>query len=364
MNHKMSFYLLIALLLIGASCKSEGKSPNKNTAEDLIEKQSEAKLPSADTKEMMEVQSEKSEPKAQEEATAKPEKSAKAEKKAKKPKMDKGIAIEMGLDDTETEEQTKPHNEASTPDPTEAIKEVEETTKEDVEIKDRKPIKPKKIEKPVGFPSHNKLNALLQKYVSASGTVNYAGLKKEEAVLDEYLSILETQTPETTWNRDIELTYWINAYNAYTLKLILQNYPVSSITNLHNGKPWDVKWINIDGKSLSLNNIENDIIRPKFNEPRIHFAVNCAAKSCPPLLNAAYYAKTLDTQLESQTKKFINNPEYNTLGKSEIKVSKIFDWYKSDFGDIVAFVMRYADTTVKPDATVTFQEYDWRLNGE
>ncbi len=226
-----------------------------------------------------------------------------------------------------------------------------------------KPEKPAKVIVPVDYPNHKLFDSFLKNYVSNQGKVNYASMKKKEADLDEYLTTLENTKFNTTWTRNDKLTFWINAYNAYTIKLILNNYPLGKITDLYNGKPWDHKWIKLNGKTLSLNNIENDIIRPEFNDPRIHFAVNCAAKSCPPLLNAAYSSPNLESQLESQTKKFINNQAHNILSKSEITVSKIFDWYGTDFGDIATYIARYADTTVKSNAKVKFNEYDWSLNG-
>lgn len=347
MNNKLSISILIAFLFFAFSCKSESKKDLTLEGNTSIKENSVTDLESNDA-----VETKIIEPKATRQVVEKVEETPKEVKlppknSTKERKVDKGIEIEMGYD----EEKPK-------------IEEKETDVKPEKEIKTEKPDKPEKIEKFVGFPSHSILDGLLKTYVSSAGVVDYKGLKNEEAKLDQYLKILETNAPGTTWNRDQELVYWINAYNAYTIKLILNNYPVKSITNIAGGKPWDVKWIRLDGQTLSLNNIENDIIRPKYNEPRIHFAVNCAAKSCPPLLNGAYFAKTLDAQLESQTKKFINNPAYNTLDKNEIKVSKIFEWYGADFGDISSFVLRYADITIKPSAKVTYMEYDWNLNGK
>jgi hypothetical protein len=253
-----------------------------------------------------------------------------------------------------------------------------ETNSTEVEINEDV-VKAEKIEKPktetkpekpvlydvlVGFPNHKLFDEFLKTYVTKSGVVNYSGMKKQEDRLTEYLTSLKKTKITTTWSRNEKLAFWINAYNAYTIKLILDNYPVKKITDLHGGKPWDVKWIKLDGKTLSLNNIENDIIRPVFKEPRIHFAVNCAAKSCPPILNAAFTAGTLEKQLESQTKKFINNNQHNTLGKNEITISKIFDWYGGDFGDVASYIAKYANGTVKPTAKVKFNEYNWELNGK
>ncbi len=227
-----------------------------------------------------------------------------------------------------------------------------------------KPSKPEITKKIGGVPSHKAWDKLLSTYVSSKGVVNYSGLKGEEGVLDDYISALKSSSPQTSWTESAELAYWINAYNALTIKMILENYPLKSITDLHGGKPWDVKVIDVAGKSYSLNNIENDIIRPQFNEPRIHFAVNCAAKSCPPLANKAFTESNLISLLDIQTKAFVNNPSLNTLEENSIVVSKIFDWYGKDFGNVAAFISKYAASKVSPTATVSFNEYDWSLNGK
>jgi hypothetical protein len=132
--------------------------------------------------------------------------------------------------------------------------------------------------------------------------------------------------------------------------------------NFDGGKTWDVRRIKIGDKKYSLNNIENDIIRPQFKDPRIHFAVNCAAKSCPPLWNRAFTAENLETALEARTKAFINDPKYNTLSGARAQVSKIFDWYGADFGDLKKFLNQYANTKLKASAVVAFSEYNWDLN--
>ena len=158
------------------------------------------------------------------------------------------------------------------------------------------------------------------------------------------------------------MAFWINAYNAFTVKLIVDNYPVASITKLDGGKPWDRKWIKIGDKTYSLNNIENDILRPQFKDARIHFAVNCAAQSCPPLLNKAWTADNLESNFEKQAKAFVNNPKFNTISAKNVKVSKIFDWYKADFGNLIDFLNKYASTNINGNAKVEYVEYDWALN--
>lgn len=213
-----------------------------------------------------------------------------------------------------------------------------------------------------GKPDHNAFNKLLSKHVSSSGKVNYKGFKADNHMLEDYLSQLQDNPIKSGWSKKEKLAYWINAYNAYTIKLIVDNYPVSSITDLHGGKPWDAKWIKLDGKTLSLNNIENDIIRPTFKEPRIHFAVNCAAKSCPPLSNSVWTAANLESKFETATKKFVNDSKYNSVSSSGANVSKIFEWYKEDFGDLTAFLNKYANSPLGSGGKISFMEYDWKLN--
>lgn len=214
-------------------------------------------------------------------------------------------------------------------------------------------------EKTVG--RHDQFDELLSRFVSTGGLVNYKGLKKQAESLNAYLETLKATNPSSL-NRKEALAFWINAYNAFTLKLIIDNYPLKSITDLDNGKPWDRKWIDINGKNYSLNQIENEIIRPQFKEPRIHFAVNCAAKSCPALLNRAWTAENLENKLEEQTRKFINNSKYNSIAPNQLAISRIFDWYSDDFGDIRQFIDAYHPADISDDATISYLEYDWSLN--
>jgi len=213
--------------------------------------------------------------------------------------------------------------------------------------------------------SHDSWDKLLQKHVNNRGNVNYAGFKADMAQLQSYLDKLSANAPQKSWTRDEKLAYWINAYNAYTVKLIVDNYPLSSITDLHGGKPWDVKWIKLGNQTYSLNNIENDIIRPRFKDARIHFAVNCAAASCPPLHNRAFTAEKLNSQLDQLSRSFINNSAYNTINSNKVEISKIFDWYREDFGSSLAgYLNKYSNTSINENATVNFKEYDWSLNNQ
>lgn len=210
---------------------------------------------------------------------------------------------------------------------------------------------------------HSAFGFLLQKYVNTKGDVDYAAFKRDQGKLEIYLNTLSTNPAQESWTENERLAYYINVYNAYTIKLILDNYPVSSIMDINNGKPWDKAFIKLGSNNYSLNNIENDIIRKDFDEPRIHFAVNCAATSCPPLLNDAFYPDKLDAQLERQTVAFVNNSAYNSLTPSKVKLSKIFDWYGSDFNELKEYLKKYAKIDVS-NSEIVFNEYDWSLNSQ
>lgn len=207
------------------------------------------------------------------------------------------------------------------------------------------------------------VDKLLKGNVSESGIVDYKNLAAQKAELSAVYKNLTEADVTKFKDKDHELAYWINLYNIATLKLIIDKYPISSIQKLDGGKPWDVKRIKVGGKSYSLNDIENDKIR-KFKDPRIHFAVNCAATSCPPLLNEAFLPEKINAQLDKQTKKFVNNKKANTLTADKASISKIFDWYKEDFGNVISFLNKYSTTTINAKAKVVYLEYDWSLNGK
>lgn len=210
-------------------------------------------------------------------------------------------------------------------------------------------------------PNYALYDSLLQKYVSSNGEVKYKALQAERAILDSVVAQFQAVAPQKEWSKNERLAYWINAYNLFTVQLIVNNYPVKKITNLDGGKTWDVKRIEIEGKKYSLNQIENEILRPQFKDARIHFAINCAAESCPPLHNRAFTAENVQSLLDKRTRKFIRSSA-NTLTDSNIKISKIFDWYSSDFGDIVTFLNKYASVKIKTDAKVEYKEYIWNIN--
>lgn len=210
--------------------------------------------------------------------------------------------------------------------------------------------------------SHDAWNALTQKHISPTGKVNYKGFKTDKAALDDYLKSLADNPIQNNWSRAKKMAYWINAYNAFTIQLIVDNYPIKRITDLDGGKVWDRKWIELGGQTYSLNNIEHDILRPQFKDARIHFAVNCAAKSCPPIWNHAWTEQNVENQLTKATKAFINNTTYNRLDEKAVSLSKIFEWYAVDFGNITQYLNKYASITIKENAKVNYQNYIWALN--
>jgi len=210
--------------------------------------------------------------------------------------------------------------------------------------------------------SHAPFDQLLKTNISSTGKVNYKAFKANQAALDNYIKGLASNPVQSSWSKNKKMAYWINAYNAFTIKLIVDNYPVSKITDLEGGKPWDKKWIKLGDKTYSLNNIENDILRPQFKDARIHFAVNCAAKSCPPILNRAWTESNLNSNFDRQAKAFINNGAFNNITADKVELSKIFEWYGEDFGDLITYLNKYSNTKINPSAKVTYMDYNWNLN--
>lgn len=218
---------------------------------------------------------------------------------------------------------------------------------------------------------HTDWDKLLKKYVDTEGWVNYQGFQSERVALQSYLESLSKNPPNhQNWSKSEQLAYWINAYNAFTIELILMHYPVKSIRDIAGKIPlinssWDVKFFKINDIDFDLNIIEHEILRKEFNEPRIHFAIVCASYSCPRLLNEAYTAEKLEEQLELNTRFFINNPKKNILSENHVQLSGILDWYKSDFPKnktMLEYISSYTDVDIKTDAKVEFLEYNWDLN--
>lgn len=214
---------------------------------------------------------------------------------------------------------------------------------------------------------------LLARHV-ADGRVDYAGLKKEEAQLDAALEAMARVDPAAL-SPQAQFAYYINVYNAWTLKLILEHYPgIHSIKEAGSffRSPWKRQFVRLRDGVVSLDDIEHGILRPRFHDPRVHFAVNCASKSCPPLADAPYRGETLDAQLNAATRAFVNDPKNTFFKDGALHVSRIFDWYGEDFGGepgVWAFIRRFADAPLAremdaaPRHELVYDPYDWSLNG-
>lgn len=221
---------------------------------------------------------------------------------------------------------------------------------------------------------HDLWSALLAEHVR-NGRVDYIGFQRDKGRLDRYLARLGMTDPDVLPEPE-QMAFYINLYNASTVQLILDNFrngrPVSSIKDIGTffSSPWSIRFIVVGGKTLTLDNIEHDILRPRFRDSRVHFAINCAAKSCPPLRGEAYVGRTLDYQLNDSTAAFLNDPEMTYVRGGALYVSKIFDWFSEDFGgDIIAFVARYgrgelaaAIAAGGDSLKVKYLPYDWSLN--
>lgn len=211
-------------------------------------------------------------------------------------------------------------------------------------------------------PIHAAWSILLNKYVDAHGQVDYKGFMADSTALNAYLNTLLRNVPGPAAPKEEQLAFYINLYNAATVKLILNNYPLKSIKDIKN--PWERDWIPLAGKLISLGYLEHQILR-KMGEPRIHFAINCASNSCPKLANIAYSPVLLESQLEEATRGFIRDSTRNQLGSEHLELSQIFNWYKKDFtkdGSLSEYIAPYARASIRPSAKITYLKYDWNLN--
>lgn len=209
---------------------------------------------------------------------------------------------------------------------------------------------------------HSNWNELLKKHVDSDGNVDYAAFAKDKSKLEAYLDHLDKNAPSEKCMKSVKLAYYINLYNAATVKLIIDNYPIKSIKDLSS--PWGKKWVLVSGKKLSLGHIEHKILR-KMNEPRIHFAINCASYSCPKLVNKAFLAETMEEQLEAATVDFVNDTSRNLISENKVELSNIFKWYKEDFTEnetLIEYVNRYSNTKTDKKTKVSYLTYDWGLN--
>ncbi|HKK31072.1 MAG TPA: DUF547 domain-containing protein [Alphaproteobacteria bacterium] len=227
---------------------------------------------------------------------------------------------------------------------------------------------------------HSRWTALLQRYVRTGPNgvnwVDYAAWRDDgREELDRYLAKLQ-QTAVSRLNRSEQLAYWINLYNALTVDVVLDHYPVESIQDidispgLFASGPWDKKLVTVEREKLSLNDIEHRIIRPIWRDPRIHYGVNCASVGCPNLAKTAYRGTNVDAMLTEAAHAYVNDPRGVSINGDLVTVSRIYDWFIEDFGDTEAGVLRHLQQYAEPALRRRLQEigslyntaYDWSLN--
>lgn len=225
--------------------------------------------------------------------------------------------------------------------------------------------------------SHKSFDSQLKKYVK-NGLVSYIDWKKDTPELEKYLTDLSSVSEDEykKWKDSEKLAFLINAYNAFTIKLILDNYPLDSITdigtpiskyNLMKGLPWKKEFFDLLGKRRYLDWIEHEVLRKDFKEPRIHFAINCASIGCPPLRNEAYIAEKIDSQLQDSFIIFLKQKNKNRYDSKNniLYLSKIFEWFQGDFTKtqtLIEFVKPGFNEAIPDNAKIQYTDYDWNLN--
>ena len=253
---------------------------------------------------------------------------------------------------------------------------------------------PKALERAGRPPIFEEYAWLLWRFVDDGGTVRYQELKARRDVLDILVEKLKDFKLSTykSWDEKSKVAFWINTYNVLTLRVVIDNYPIrasflSSFRFPHDSirqisGVWDELQFRVMGRDLTLDDIEHSIIRSEFREPRVHMALVCAARSCPPLRNEPYSGENLDAQLDDQTRIFLRDKQrfYIDRGRERVYLSKIFDWYGKDFvtsygeeseGDIKASVMSFVSSYLdqsdrkyleEGDYIIAYLKYDWSLN--
>ncbi|MBT8281450.1 MAG: DUF547 domain-containing protein [Muriicola sp.] len=209
---------------------------------------------------------------------------------------------------------------------------------------------------------HSAWTKLLQENVTKEGFVDYPGFMKKKAELEAYLNYLGNNEPSARESKSEKLAFYINLYNAATVHLILENYPLKSIKDIDN--PWGEKRIRLGSDRVSLSKIEFGILR-KMNEPRIHFAINCASYSCPKLMETAFTARGIELQLQQATMGFINDNSKNRISKEEVQLSPIFKWYRGDFtqnSSLIEYLQPFTRIDLQENTKLSYLPYDWSLN--
>lgn len=216
--------------------------------------------------------------------------------------------------------------------------------------------------------SQNKVfDALLKTYVDSKGNIDYKGLRKNRALLNIYLDELKKTVPRKNWSSNKAKAFWMNAYNAYTIKLILDSYPLKKITDIQRKgrNAWKIPFAKIGNQMYSLDYIEHKILRRWHDDPRIHVGINAASTSGPKFPNYSFTEKNINDKLEMLMRDFINDPTKNKISVTKVEVSKVFEWYQEDFtikNTLIEYINKYSNMKANDNAEVVYLEYDWNLN--
>ena len=220
---------------------------------------------------------------------------------------------------------------------------------------------------------------MLNRYVStgADGINRFAYARvtdADRAVLKRYISKLET-IPISQFNRNQQFAFWVNLYNAVTVDVMLENYPVNSIRDIRPSGilipgPWRKKLVTVEGNALTLDNIEHNILRPIWRDPRVHYAVNCASIGCPNLNAEPFYGERLNEQLEAAARAYVNHPRGLSIDAGRVTVSTLYKWFAHDFGNsqqgVIEHLAKYATTEtgarLKQIGKISDTGYDWSIN--
>lgn len=213
-------------------------------------------------------------------------------------------------------------------------------------------------------------NNLLQAHVSENGVVDYKNF--DGVKLKKHLNYLEKTSPDKTWSINKQKAFWINAYNANTIYLMLHAIDTKKIKSIldikEKGKnAWKISFAKVGGKTYTLDYIEHEILRKKFSDPKIHVGVNCASISCPKLSNVAFTENNIEANLQKLMTEFINDVSKNKLSQNKLQISLIFDWFKEDFtknSSLIDYLNQYSKIKIMPTAKISYLEYDWGLNNK
>ncbi|MEM8821029.1 MAG: DUF547 domain-containing protein [Pseudomonadota bacterium] len=227
---------------------------------------------------------------------------------------------------------------------------------------------------------HSSWDRLTREHLSrgANGValLDYAGFDAtDRRVIADYIAALEA-TPVSQLNRSEQFAFWLNLYNAATVAVILEHYPVKSIRDIDISPgffadgPWGARLLSVEEEELSLDDIEHRILRPIWQDPRIHYGVNCASIGCPDLRAGAFTGSNVDTALDEAARAFVNHPRGATVREGRLVVSSIFDWFEEDFGGddsgVIAHLKRFAEPALAQRlegiSRISDDDYDWQLN--